>query len=161
MTRVIVGFHLDDMGEWVAELSCLHNQHVRHRPPFQDRSWVTTDAGRRARTGTEIDCPLCDRAEPPPGLRLVRTAGPFDAGSLPAGLQQTHVVAERTWGYLRVIEGSIQFSMETEPPIRTRLDAGQAQSLPPGVPHRLTLNGPVVLAVDFAVAADKACPSTT
>jgi hypothetical protein len=156
MTRLIVGFHQDDTGDWVAELSCLHNQHVRHRPPFQDRSWVTTAAGRGATTGTKIDCPLCDRAEPPAGLCRVRTAGPFDARTLPAGLQQTHVVADRTWGCLRVIEGSIKFSMETNPPIRTRLDAGQAQALPAGVPHRLTLDGPVVVAVDFSIAADEA-----
>jgi tellurite methyltransferase len=63
--RTIAGFHQDDEGDWVAELSCLHNQHVRHRPPFQDRPWVMTEAGRASHIGTGIDCPLCDRSEPP------------------------------------------------------------------------------------------------
>ena len=84
MIRTIDGFHLDEHGDWVAELSCLHNQHVRHRPPFWDRPWVTHASGREERIGSEIDCPLCDRAELPPGLDIARTAGPFDAASVPA-----------------------------------------------------------------------------
>jgi tellurite methyltransferase len=61
--REIVGFHQDEHGDWVAELSCLHSQHVRHRPPFMERAWVLTEEGRDARIGSEIECPLCDRAE--------------------------------------------------------------------------------------------------
>jgi len=52
MIRTIVGFHRDEEGDWVAELSCDHAQHVRHRPPFWDREWVTTEEGRTARIGT-------------------------------------------------------------------------------------------------------------
>jgi hypothetical protein len=63
--RSIVGFHQDEDGDWVAELSCLHNQHVRHRPPFQERPWVLDEAERSARIGAALDCPLCDRGEPP------------------------------------------------------------------------------------------------
>ncbi|MCA1845726.1 MAG: DUF3565 domain-containing protein, partial [Actinobacteria bacterium] len=100
MQRSIVGFHQGDDGDWVAELSCLHNQHVRHRPPFQDRPWVLDGAGRSARIGGELDCPLCDRAELPEGLALARVAGPFDAETLPDGLRRSHRVAERTWGSL-------------------------------------------------------------
>ena len=65
MRRYIAGFHQDDAGDWVAELSCGHNQHVRHKPPFQDRPWVVTEPGRASRLGTEIECPLCDRGQPP------------------------------------------------------------------------------------------------
>jgi hypothetical protein len=63
--RTIVGFHQDDEGAWVAELSCLHNQHVRHQPPFRERPWVVTESGRASRIGTDIECPLCERGEPP------------------------------------------------------------------------------------------------
>jgi hypothetical protein len=28
-----VGYHQDEEQNWVAELSCGHQQHVRHRPP--------------------------------------------------------------------------------------------------------------------------------
>jgi hypothetical protein len=31
--RKIVGFHLDERKDWVAELECGHQQHVRHNPP--------------------------------------------------------------------------------------------------------------------------------
>ena len=151
MRRTIAGFHQDDKGDWVAELSCLHNQHVRHRPPFQERPWVTTEAGRTARLGTEILCPLCDRAEIPDGLQVSRTAGPFDATTLPPGLRKAHRVAEGVWGRLRVIEGSAGISLDTDPPIRVQLAAGDAQPIPPGVPHAVTVDGPVRLAVDFLV----------
>jgi tellurite resistance-related uncharacterized protein len=151
--RTIVGFHQDEDGDWVAELSCLHNQHVRHRPPFQERPWVLDGSERSARIGAGLDCPLCDRAELPDGLRLVRTAGPFDADTLPAGLRRDHRVAEATWGRLCVEAGSVRFSMGTEPPVDVRLEAGDRQPIPPSVPHALTLEGPVRLAVEFYVPA--------
>src|SRR5688572_19991628 len=116
MIRTIDGFHQDDAGDWVAELSCLHNQHVRHRPPFQERPWVTTEAGRTGRLGAPLECPLCDRLELPAGLTFARTAGPFDADTLPQALQRPHLVAERTWALLRVLEGTVGFTIETTPP---------------------------------------------
>jgi tellurite methyltransferase len=152
MRRQIVEFDRDDAGEWVAVLSCLHRQHVRHRPPFQDRPWVQTEEGRATRLGSDIDCPLCDRAELVDGLVLARTAGPFDADTLPAGLRGEHRVADSTWAVLRVIEGSLGFSMATDPPITVKLRAGEAHAVPPGVPHALELSGPVRLAIDFLVA---------
>jgi tellurite resistance-related uncharacterized protein len=151
LRRVISGFHQDDRGDWVAELSCLHDQHVRHRPPFQERPWVTTVAGRAARLGTEMECPRCDRAELPGSLHVSRTAGPFDATTLPAGLRKAHRVAEGVWGHLRVIEGSAGISLETDPPIHAHLAAGDSQPIPPGVPHAVSVDGPVLLAVDFLV----------
>lgn len=87
MQRAIVGFHQDEDGDWVAELSCLHNQHVRYQPPLQQRPWVLDGSQRAARIGAELDCPLCDRAELPEGLRLARTAEPFEADPLPPGLR--------------------------------------------------------------------------
>ena len=151
MIRTIDGFHRDEEGDWVAELSCLHGQHVRHRPPFQLRPWVTSEEGRADHLGAELDCPLCDRTELPAGLEVVRTAGPFDADTLPAGLRRAHLVADRTWGRLRILDGEVGFHIETNPPIDVRLDAGDEQPIPPGVPHLLRLDGPVQLAVDFLV----------
>ena len=101
--------------------------------------------------GSELDCPLCDRAELPEGLQPARTAGPFDADSLPAAMRTEHRVGAGTWGVLRVLAGSICFAMATDPPIVRRLAAGDHQNLPPGVRHALTVDGPVRLAVDFLV----------
>jgi tellurite resistance-related uncharacterized protein len=153
MIRTIDGFHLDDAGDWVAELSCLHGQHVRHRPPFWDRAWVESEEGRRGRVGSELDCPLCDRAELPDSLEVARTAGPFDEATLPAGLQRDHRVGERTWGLLRILEGSVGFVMDTNPPVTEDLRAGDTQAIPPGVTHAVHLRGPTRLQVDFLVPA--------
>jgi uncharacterized protein DUF3565 len=60
MERAIVGFETDEVGDWVALLACGHRQHVRHRPPWQERPWVLTPQGREGRLGTPLDCPLCN-----------------------------------------------------------------------------------------------------
>ena len=151
MIRAIDGFHTDAEGDWVAELSCLHNQHVRHSPPFHERPWVTTESGRAERIGAPLDCPLCDRLELPEGLEVVRSAGPFDADTLPAGLRRAHYVADRTWGRLRVLDGVVVFAIETTPPVSVRLHAGDAQPIPPGVAHLLRVDEPFLLVIDFLV----------
>ena len=153
MIRTIDGFHRDEEGDWVAELSCLHTQHIRHQPPFQERPWVVTAEGRASRVGHEVECPPCDRAELPDGLYLARTAGPFEEHSLPSGLRRDHRVAERTWAILRVLDGSVHFKMATEPPIDRQLLAGDEQPIPPGVFHAVQPDPEGRLAVDFLVAA--------
>ena len=149
--RTIVGFRQDDAGDWIAELACLHSQHIRHQPPFLERPWVIDASERAARIGSEWDCPLCDRAELPEGLRVARTAGPFDAVTLPAGLRTTHRVGAGTWGRLRVLEGSVGFLMDTDPPITRRMIAGDVQHIPPDVTHQLSVDGPLRVTVEFLV----------
>lgn len=63
MPRAIVGFHRDEHGDWVAELACGHTQHVRHRPPWANRPWVTTPEGRERFLGVELPCVACTREE--------------------------------------------------------------------------------------------------
>jgi tellurite methyltransferase len=147
--RILVGFHPDELGDWVAELDCLHNQHVRHDPPWQERPWVRTELGRSSRLGSPIDCPLCDRAEMPDGLVTVRTAGPFTADTLPSGLRRAHRVAARTWGRLVVLEGSATITIDTDPSMERTCSAGQAQAIPPEVPHAVVTAGSVRLIVQF------------
>lgn len=149
MIRTIAGFHQDDEGDWVAELSCLHGQHVRHRPPFQERAWVLDPEQRAARLGTDIECPLCDRAEMPDGLVRLRVAGPWDDGTAPAGLRRAHRTAEGVWGLLRVLDGSVGFRMETTPPTDVELGTGATQPIPPTVPHEVRIGGPVRFSVEF------------
>ncbi len=60
MQQPIVAFRQDQAGDWIADLRCGHSQHVRHRPPWQLRPWVTTPEGREAKLGTPLQCPLCD-----------------------------------------------------------------------------------------------------
>ena len=48
MHRAMTGFRRDDDGDWVAELSCLHSQHIRHQPPFWEAAWIEDDEARAA-----------------------------------------------------------------------------------------------------------------
>lgn len=61
--RAIIGFHQDEFDDWVADLECGHTQHVRHQPPWQERPWVTTAAGRNAHLGQILLCKKCDAGE--------------------------------------------------------------------------------------------------
>lgn len=64
MKQAIVAYHQDDEGDWVARLSCGHNQHVRHNPPWQNRPWVITESGRKQHIGDSLDCKKCDYGDP-------------------------------------------------------------------------------------------------
>ncbi|WP_428086641.1 DUF3565 domain-containing protein [Candidatus Thioglobus sp.] len=59
MNQAITGYHLDELNDWVAELSCEHFQHVRHNPPWTNRVWVTTEAGRNSKLGEPLFCQKC------------------------------------------------------------------------------------------------------
>jgi len=59
MAQTIVGFFQDDVGDWVAELSCGHVRHMRHNPPWLDRPWVVSDEGRKAKLGEPLACNKC------------------------------------------------------------------------------------------------------
>lgn len=63
LTRKIVGFHQDEHLDWVADLECGHQQHVRHNPPWTIRPWVISVEGRQSRIGHKLFCLKC--AEPP------------------------------------------------------------------------------------------------
>lgn len=151
--RAITGYHQDDEGDWVAELSCGHGQHVRHSPPFQLRAWVTDGAGRTARLGALLGCPLCDRAEPPGGLRLVRLSPEWDEQTMPGGLGRAHRLAAGTWGRIVVHEGWLRFSMSSEPPLEVEVGPGDTQAIPPDVQHEVHPLGPVRFQVEFHAAS--------
>ncbi|WP_459731937.1 DUF3565 domain-containing protein [Pseudomonas sp. MHK4] len=55
----ITGFHQDEDGHWVVELSCGHTQHLRHQPPWQSRAWVMDPAQRLEKIGLPFDCGWC------------------------------------------------------------------------------------------------------
>lgn len=58
---LLLGFHQDEDGHWVAELSCGHTQHLRHLPPWQNRAWVTDPAERQRRLGQPFACGWCSQ----------------------------------------------------------------------------------------------------
>lgn len=64
MKQPICGYHLDEHEDWVAELTCGHFQHVRHNPPWSNREWVTTAAGRDEKLGVMLNCVKCEEGAP-------------------------------------------------------------------------------------------------
>ena len=65
MKQPITGYHKDGFDDWVAELACGHNQHVRHAPPWFNRPWVETETGRNGMLGHALPCRKCDDGAPP------------------------------------------------------------------------------------------------
>lgn len=158
MRRIIVGFTQDDEGDWIAQLSCGHCQHVHHRPPFQDRPWVTQVTTRIERIGTYLMCPLCDRGELPECVRLLHRSQ-WDERSIPDALLRSHHFAEGTWGHITVQSGQLHFETNGEVVMNIPISSGSSQSVPPGLDHRIQARGPVRLTIDYlaveAVAISK------
>lgn len=148
MERSAVGFVRDD-DDWIVELDCFHRQHVRHNPPFRSAAWVLDDASRAEHVGTAFDCVLCDRAELPDGLEVVRVTDTWDETTVPAGLLSRHRVAAGTWGRIHVTVGSLRFRAATTPPIDVVLGPGDSQPIPPALEHEVELLGPVRFSVAF------------
>ncbi|MCA9471495.1 MAG: DUF3565 domain-containing protein [Nitrospirales bacterium] len=60
MNQPIIGYHLDEEGDWVADLACGHGQHVRHNPPWSVRTWVLSEEGRKEKLGEQLNCKRCE-----------------------------------------------------------------------------------------------------
>jgi len=64
LKQKIVDYHQDEEQHWVARLSCGHNQHVRHDPPWSNRDWVVSEEGRNSMLGYQLNCVKCDEGAP-------------------------------------------------------------------------------------------------
>ena len=113
MERPIIGFGHDDIGDWVAILSCGHLQHVRHTPPFINRPWVTTKKGRKSKIGKNLNCVRCDRFEIPDSFVAYKKTQIFTEESLPAGLKSDHSTKTGVWGKIIVTEGKLRYCVDT------------------------------------------------
>ena len=149
MKREIIGFHLDDPGDWVADLDCGHGQHVRHRPPFVSRPWVVSDAGRAGMLGSALDCVRCDRMEWPDGLVPYRRTPEFDETSTPAGLRRDHSTKRGTWARIHVTAGTLRYRVGAPVHRSFRVDPSSNAVIVPEVPHLVDPDGPVRFFVEF------------
>lgn len=133
MRRSITGFHRDDEGHWVAELDCGHGQHVRHVPPFTERPWVTTAAGRASRLGLPLDCLRCDRRELPDGLVPMAPPPAARGGAAPEPGLAPHATGPGVWTRIHVHAGCLRLRLG--PPFDTVEDLrpGPPAIVPPGV----------------------------
>jgi tellurite resistance-related uncharacterized protein len=146
MQTTIAGFHRDDAGDWVAELSCQHGQHMRHRPPWQLREWVTSEEGRRQKLGQAIDCPLCDQIAMPSTAREYKRTSTFTEETLPAALRAQHRTKAGTWGRIVVEAGALEYHVRGRV---HRLEPDQPGLVEPEQPHHVAPLGPVRLHVEF------------
>ena len=153
MKRSIIGFHLDDHDDWVADLDCGHGQHVRHRPPFVNRPWVASDAAREAMLGTALDCVRCDRMEWPDGLVPYRRTPEFDEATIPAGLRSEHATKRGTWARIHVMSGALRYRVGAPIHRSLRIEPSSSGVIVPDVPHRVESEGPVRFFVEFWRAA--------
>ena len=81
MQRKIIGFHQDEAQDWVADLACGHQQHVRHAPPWLNRPWVISPEGRCSRLGYTLDCKHCDQGAQERTMQVMPSA-PVDEPTL-------------------------------------------------------------------------------
>lgn len=149
MKRVIVDFHRDAAGDWVADLDCGHGQHVRHKPPFIMRPWVEDAAGREAYVGTVLDCVRCDRMEWPDGLVPYARTREFDQDTVPRGLVSSHTTRAAVWARIHVLEGALLYRVE--PPVDRclRLEAPATGIVVPEVSHHVKPQNGVRFFVEF------------
>lgn len=141
--RSIVGFHRDEEGHWVARLDCGHPQHVRHDPPFKERPWVQSEAGRASRLGAALECVRCDRREIPAGHVAAHRTPEFDEASVPDALRTRHTTKAGVWGCIHVREGRLRYTLHAPFHAREILDPGTPGIVVPGVEHEVEPLGPV------------------
>ncbi|MBB4188621.1 DUF1971 domain-containing protein [Sinorhizobium terangae] len=86
-----------------------------------------------------------------------KTAGPttpyritsaFDEASLPQALLRSHALKSGTWGVIRVHDGAVRYRADGATQA-ILLDRYRPGIVPPEVPHRLELAGPVNLQIEF------------
>lgn len=149
MERPIDGFHEDELGDWVAELRCGHGQHVRHKPPFWSRPWVTTSEGRTSKLGALLDCVLCDRFEMPAGFTAYKRTPDFDQLTVPAGLRKDHSTKPGVWARITVLTGQLRYVVE--PPLTSErtLAPGTDGIVVAEVLHHVEPIGDVTFYVEF------------
>lgn len=155
MERPITGFSTDTDGDWVALLSCGHLQHVRHRPPFTLRPWVTTEEGRRSRIGVPLDCVRCDAFELPDGFVAYKRTPVFTETTIPDALRRDHATRRGVWAQIVVLDGRLRYTVDT-PPLRTELDPDRPGIVPPESQHRVEPLGAVRFQVEFWAAPSNA-----
>ena len=156
MLRRIVGFRQDEDAQWVAELACGHARHVRHAPPFAERAWTQTPAGRAARIGTELECARCDARELPAGCSEYRRTALFSESTTPEALRRRHTTKPGVWARICVVSGALRYRILDPFEAEQHLAAGDVGVVLPEVGHRVELLGPVEFYVAFHRRADAA-----
>jgi len=149
MERAIVGYHRDEANDWVAELDCHHNQHVRNNPPFVNRPWVESAEGRTERLGTKLRCARCDRLELPEHLTPHKKTPEFTESTLPKGLLSEHSTKKGVWGRIAVREGQLNYTVTEPESVTHAITEGQSANIAPEMIHFVAPIGRVRFEIEF------------
>lgn len=84
----------------------------------------------------------------PRGLRAIGSSPEFTATTVPPALLQRHATAAGCWAELVVSFGELAYTDLTSG-IELRLARGQRVAIPPTLPHRVTIGGPVAFRLHF------------
>ncbi len=152
MERKITGYHLDEHNDWVAELDCYHGQHVRHQPPFINRPWTETQAGRDSQLGTTLNCVRCDALEFPDNVIAYKKTAEFTEKTIPKGFQKDHSTKNGTWGLLHVLEGSLIYTVNYPSITQYEVTQGNQAVIAPCLLHSVEPQGKVRFYVEFYTA---------
>lgn len=153
MKRPITKFSQDTVGDWLAQLSCGHTQHVRHQPPFFNRPWATTEEGRQSKLGQPLDCPYCEHRELPEHFVAFHQTPEFTEATIPAGLLKDHATKPGVWAKILVTEGALRYHLDG---LNQAFDLapGAVGVIVPEVLHHVEPLGPVRFSVEFYKAPE-------
>jgi tellurite methyltransferase len=149
IARSIIGFSLDAEGDWVAELSCGHRQHIRHKPPWQVRPWLLSEEGRREHLGATLVCVNCGMPALPAEVQRYKSTPEFDETSIPAGLLRRHTLKPGVWGRIVVREGRLLYVIERNPVESFVLRPEVPGIVAPEEPHHVEAREHVRFFVEF------------
>lgn len=146
--RPIIGFDLDEAGDWRALLGCGHRQHVRHKPPFTNRPWVVTEDGRRSKLGSALNCVRCDQLELPDTFVPYQRTPAYTDSAMPPKLRRDHTTKAGVWAKIIVTQGKLQYHVE-DLGVHVELSAGRHGVIAPEVPHRVEPAPGAVFHIEF------------
>lgn len=107
------------------------------------------ETDRNAKIGTLLECVRCDRLEFPKGLSCHKTTPEFDENTLPKGLRKAHATKTGAWGIIRVLTGSLIYTIEYPLEKRFILTKNQQGIIVPRMPHSVAPEGKVVFYIEF------------
>ena len=149
MEKKIVGFHVDDLGDWVADLECGHGQHVRHNPPWINRPWVLDEAGRESMLGQVLSCKKCNMPAIPGNAKRVTCSPLFDQQMLQQQCSGPQENASDCWIELVVSQGELVYQRHTDHVEGYVIDPEFSAVIPPGTGYTLIPKGDVQMCFHY------------
>ena len=154
MERAITAFEVDNEGEPIAILDCGHPQHVRHKPPFINRPWVTSEEERKSMIGKKLNCLRCDNQELPANFVAYKRTAEFTETTVPNALRKDHSTKAGVWAKINVLEGKLRYRV---PALKVDMELfpGKLGIVVPEVLHNVEPLSTVRFFVEFYRAPDK------